>query len=175
GADVTIPLDHFITNATPELMKGLQDDIRAVPEGITNNEAKEFAERPPLPPVVDETIPVVRGANGMEPLFSIGDRKLTLNKIQPEGEAHPAFANFHDFDMLNEHGQSVGTINLSEQKGGKALYIEMVNGLGEYYNPNNFGPALMRSLLRQIKEQFPNAETLTGHRVSGARETAGSM
>ena len=81
---------------------------------------------------------------------------------------------FHDFDMINENGQRVGTINISEQKGGKELYVDNIYGAGDYYHPNNLGPALMRDILRQIKAQFPNAETLSGHRVSGARGEAGS-
>ena len=42
---------------------------------------------------------------------------------------------FHDFDMQNENGQSVGTLNLSEQKGGKELYVDNINGIGDYYHP----------------------------------------
>jgi len=213
GADITVPMADWIAKVDPEVHKALHDDLRVVPEGITAKEAEDLKVAPPPIPTVDETIPVVRAANGMEPMFSIGDRKLELKRLardvgddrfpdelaaaegldwntlnagqrsefqrrSDEGKMAAsnarAFQGFHDFDMVNENGQSVGTLNLSEQKGGKDLYVEMINGLGEYYNPNNFGGALMRSLIRQIKTEFPNAEYITGHRVSGARETAGS-
>ncbi len=49
----------------------------------------------------------------------------------------------------------------------------MINGIGGL-GPRDFGPSLMRDLLRQLKAEFPNAESITGHRVSGAREKAGS-
>lgn len=172
GADVTVPMADWISKVDPQVHKALHDDLRVVPEGITAREAVEAQPYEPKP-VVDETIPVVRAANGLEPLFSIGDRKLTIQRMASEGGTFGPEQGFHDFDMINEHGQSVGTINLSEQKGGKRLYVEMINGLGDYYNPNNFGPSLMRSLLRQIKQEFPNAEELTGHRVSGARQGPG--
>lgn len=171
GAPITVPMSQWIAKVDPEVHKALHDDLQVVPWGIT---AREAAEPPPIPkPTVDELVPQVRAATSMEPLFAVGDRKLELKRLASEGGAFGPEQGFHDFDMVNENGQSVGTINLSEQKGGKDLYVEMVNGIGEYYNPNNFGPALMRSLLRQLKAEFPNAEYLTGHRVSGAREAAG--
>lgn len=171
GADVTVPLADWIAKVDPAVAKELHDDLRVAAGGITK---REMAERPPIDlPIVDDPIATIRSGASLEPLFSIGDRKLQLNRLA-KNEQNPAFADFHDFDLLNEHGQSVGTINLSAQKGGKELYIEMVNGLGEYYNPNKFGPALMRDLLKQLKAEFPEAEVITGHRVSGAREKAGT-
>lgn len=201
GADVTVPLADWIAKVDPAVAKELHDDLRVAAGGITK---REMAERPPIDlPIVDDPIATVRSGAALEPLFSIGDRKLQLQRLmndkspeglaakagadwntisqaerdvytQSSGRMKEAFADFHDFDLLNEHGQSVGTINLSTQKGGKELYIEMVNGVGEYYNPNTFGPALMRDLLKQLKAEFPEAEVITGHRVSGAREKAGT-
>lgn len=136
----------------------------------------------PLP----EPLPQTRAAAGLEPMFSVGDRKLELKRAKPfhEGKslsqtiagALGKDTSFHDFDLLDETGQRRGSLNLSEQAGGKQLYVEMIQGGGtaKMYDPNFFGPALMRDLLRQIKEQFPDAESITGHRVSGAREKAGS-
>jgi hypothetical protein len=174
GADVTVPLGDWISKVDPAVAKELHDDLRVAKGGITNREAAELPAQPIIPSV-DEIVPSIRNTNALEPLFSIGDRKLSLQRLQPEGEVNPAFKDFHDFDLVNENGQSVGTINLSAQKGGKELYIEMINGIGEYYNPNKFGPSLMRDLLRQIKQEFPEAETLTGHRVTGARDAVGDI
>lgn len=173
GVDLTIPMAGWISKVDPEIHKVLRPEIRAVPDGITEREAKELVDQPPPKSIVEETIPVVRAAGSFEPMMAIGDRKLELKRLASEGGAFGPEQGFHDFDILNENGQSVGTINLSEQAGGKDLYVEMINGIGEYYNPNNFGPALMRSLKGQLKAEFPNAEWLTGHRVSGARERAG--
>lgn len=171
GADVSVPLADWIARVDPAIAKELHDDLRVVKGGLTAREAAEGALFPPRP-IVDDPVAALRENASLEPLFSIGDRKLQLTRMAKE--AAPGFEMFHDFDLMNENGQSVGTINLSSQKGGKELYIEMINGLGEYYNPNNFGPALMRDLLRQLKAEFPDAEVITGHRVSGARGAAGT-
>lgn len=132
---------------------------------------------------------VVRGAGGLEPLFSVGDRKITLLR---KGEKRPDGPNlrlggdwkkteFHDFDLLDQDGKPVGSLNLSEQKGGKQLYVEMIQAGADkrMYDPNFLGPALVRDIGRQLKALFPNAFGpdglgITGHRVSGAREKAGS-
>lgn len=86
-----------------------------------------------------------------------------------------AYAGLHDIDILDENGKQIGTINISEQKGGKQLYIDMIQA-GEqmtgFYSPNFLGPSLVRSIKAQLKAMFPNAETVTGHRVSGARGKA---
>jgi len=83
---------------------------------------------------------------------------------------------FHDFDLIDETGKTIGSLNLSEQKDGKQIYVEMIQAGKDkrMYDPNFLGPAVIRDLRRQIKAEFPNAETITGHRVSGAREKAGT-
>lgn len=203
GGDVSIPLHDWLARVDPEIAKELHDDIRVQPHGVTNNEieaAKEYKKAFPEPaeteiepadPDVErakplklggpiaEPLPQTRASSGLEPMFSIGDRKLTLKRreIDPDetGRFGPA-QGFHDFDLLDENDKAVGHVTLSEQKGGKQLYIEMIQGgYGlKQYDPNAFGPALMRNILRQIKAEFPDAESLTGHRVSGAREKAGT-
>lgn len=177
GDDISVPLADWVTRVDPAVMKALADDIRVRPGGITANEVKLEAERsgevPPSIPLPEE-VPAQRAASALEPMFSIGDRSLKMERLVGKdtgqfGEAQ----GFHDFQLLDEKGTPVGYINLSTQEGGKKLYVDMisgVNGLG----PRDFGPALMRSLLRQIKEAFPEAEFITGHRVSGAREKAGT-
>lgn len=213
GDDVSIPLADWVAKVDPEVMKALSEDIRVRPGAITAREAtlaKELeAETPPAVPLPEE-VPTVRAASGLEPLFSVGDRKLAIKRIGRDvgDERFPdelaaadgrnwdeltpaqraqyqamsdkgretaanakAFENFHDFEMLNEKGQPVGTINLSMQ--GKKLYVEMINGINGL-GPRDFGPALMRDLLKQIKQEFPEAESIGGHRVSGMREKFGT-
>lgn len=174
GADVHIPMSDWVTYASPEVRKALELDTRVVSNGVTANEAATVL---PAEPVIAEPLQIERQSAGGEPMFAIGDRKLTLNRLAPEvegGQFGPE-QGFHDFDLVNEKGQSVGTVNLSEADGGKTLNIEMINGLGEYYNPNRFGPALIRDLKTQLANEFPNAEWLTGHRVTGARDAVGDI
>lgn len=174
GADISVPMADWIAKVDPAIHKELHDDLRVVNGGMTAREATEAL--PPIPSI-DEAIPTFRNSASLEPLFSIGDRKLTLQRMAEEKIAggFGVAQGFHDFDMVNENGQVVGSINLSVQGDAKQLHVDMISGEGEYYHPNNFGPALMRDLLRQIKAQFPDAEVLTGHRVSGARDLAGSV
>lgn len=164
-------------------------------------------------------VPSVRAAGGLEPLFSLGDRKVKLERLEQElkpgqsleeraqqiarsvgvsdweglsqiqrdgylKEAHDTTyepvrgaENFHDFKITDQDGNDIGTINLSVQKDGKQLYVEMIQAGSKekkFYDPNFLGPSLVRDLLRQLKAEFPNAETITGHRVTGARDKAQS-
>lgn len=179
GADVSIPLSDWLTHVAdnPEVMKALEDDIRVRPNGITKNEAKlaseAAADNPPSIPLPEEA-PAVRASAALEPLLSIGDRKLELQRLTAaEGSKYTPATGYHDFTLNDEKGNPLGVLNISTQKDGKQLYvdnIEGINGLG----PRDFGPALMRDILRQLKAEFPEAESVTGHRVSGARDRAGS-
>jgi hypothetical protein len=182
GDDVNIPLADWLTHIPdyPDVMKALEDDIRVRPEGITANEAKLTAEaKVEAPEGATESVPLpdpvaaVRSASALEPMLSVGDRKLQLQKLAREPKPYDD-ANFmpHDFQLLDEKGNTVGALNLTEQRGGKDLYVDMVNGVNGL-GPRDFGPRLMVDLLRQLKAEFPNAERLGGHRVSGAREAAG--
>jgi hypothetical protein len=209
GDDISIPLADWVARVDPEVMKALQEDIRVRPGAITAREAQlaaeaqaESATPPPIP--LAEELPVVRAASALEPLYSIGDRKIALQRKHPheskaaqlaeeagydwndiaddfrqgflhqagEGERFGPAQGFHDFELMDEKGSVTGYINLSTQDAGKTLYVDMisgVNGLG----PRDFGPALMRDLLKQLKQEFPEATAIKGHRVSGAREAAG--
>lgn len=188
GADIEIPIANFLAKVDPEVYKALKDDIRVRPGGITKNEAKvaseQRAEVEGQREVLHEDLPQLRAHAGLEPLFSIGDRKIKLEKFgyEPAKDVYSKITAFHDFKMLDENGKVVGTLNISEQQGGKQLYVDMIQGGppgSALYKPNFFGPALIRDLARQIKAEFPNAFGpdglgITGHRVSGAREKAGS-
>ena len=177
GDDISVPLADWVAKVEPEVMKALAEDIRVRPGAITAREAmlsKEAqAETGPTPPPLPEEVPTLRAASALEPLLSVGDRKLQMQRMaqQAGGQFGPE-AGFHDFNLLDEKGNTVGFINISTQDGGKTLYVDNiagVNGLG----PRDFGPALMRDLMKQLKAEFPEATKLTGHRVSGAREAAG--
>lgn len=171
GEDVNIPIADWITKVDPKLANELNDDIRMWPGGVTSRESAFPIEPKPM---VDAPLASVRGSSSLEPMFSIGDRKLELQRTLPkEATPYGPDAGFHDFNLIDQDGNIAGYLNLSQQKGGKELHVDMisgVNGLGA----RDFGPSLMRDMLRQIKQEFPEAETLTGHRVSGARDKLGT-
>lgn len=197
GGDVRVSLADWLAKVDPEVAKQLEDHIRARPDGITVEEGKNLkplespkAEVEPVegepaprvePSIITEPHTLLRGSASLEPMFSVGDRKVKLEKknFQPElgPESRKAgYLGFHDFDLIDQSGKPIGSVNLSEQNNGKTLYIEMIQAGADkrMYDPNFLGPALIRDLFRQLKAEFPNAESITGHRVSGAREKAGS-
>lgn len=176
GGDIEVPIADFLAKVDPEVYKALKDDIRVRPGGITKNEAKIASEQRTEigveREILPDDLPQLRAHAGLEPLFSIGDRKLQLEKQTREPKPYDD-ENFkpHDFRFLDENGKTVGSLSLTEYKGGEDVHVDMIMGLG--VGPTEFGPALMRDLLRQIKAEFPNAKRLGGYRVSGAREKAG--
>lgn len=176
GDDISVPIADWVAKVDPALMKGLAEDIRVRPGAITAREVALAAEADaagPRPSPLPEEVPTLRAASALEPLFSIGDRKLALARMQQSPTTQFGVAQgFHDFHLMDQEGNVVGALNISELAKGKQLYVDGitgVNGLG----PRDFGPALMRDLLRQLKAEFPNATEILGHRVSGARERAG--
>ena len=165
GADVEIPVKDWITHVDPNVAKALHDDIRIWPGGVT---AREATENPTVAkPMVDAPMAQVRGAAGTEPVFSVGDRKLTLGNRQTIffGASNDSF---DKFEMLDQNGNSVGHVDIMPFPEKKQLYVSSIES-ADGLHPNTFGPSLMRDLLRQIKALYPDYETITGHRVTGAR------
>jgi Large polyvalent protein associated domain 22 len=170
GTSITVKMSDWMVHADPAVAKALRDDLRMWPGGITANEAKE-----PIPPkeVVDAPIAEVRSAAGLEPKFSMGDRKLTLQKGTTEDNQWTQIfqGKLETLDMLDENGKSVGQLEVVPGEN-RELYVNMISGQAGLWS-NSFGPALMMDLKRQLKAMYPEYDTLSGHRVSGARERAG--
>lgn len=194
GGYIDVPLKDWLAHIDPDVHKELRDDILIGDSGFTVNEAKdvpdwqapkaeavpEDEEAPkPIDPsgTLDTPTQAVRGAAGMEPMLAVGDRKLTLMKreqrdatYKPDAENKP-----DEYHLLDETGKKVGWLDVLPSKDGTQLYVENVGGFeSKGYNPNSFGPALVRSLLRQLKETYPNMKEIGGFRISGAREKAGA-
>lgn len=172
GEDVHIPISDWLSNVDPKVAATLHDDIRMWSGGITAREAAE-----PIEPkaIVDAPIAQVRGTAGLEPMFAFGDRKLSLVKGDiPDAERWaPEGMPLDTFHMLDENGNKVGEMEIIPDEANKSLYVQMVNGVGGMYS-NSFGPALIRDIKRQLKDFYPGYENITGHRVTGAREEAGT-
>ena len=67
GTDISVPLADWVAKVDPEVAKGLHDDMRMWPGGITKNEAGEAAERAPPVPAGTGVVDDVRAAAGLEP------------------------------------------------------------------------------------------------------------
>lgn len=113
----------------------------------------------------NEAVQTIRQAAGLQ--GQVAERKLNLKEFDTfttrDGEVK------HAFTMHDAEGREVGNLHIVEEKGGKQLYIDSVEAPE---GPQSLGTSAMREILQQIKEQFPNAETLKGARVTGAREKA---
>src|SRR5882724_7502790 len=173
GGDIRVPLADYLARVDPDVAKELHDHLRLRDGGLTIEETRGLQSKE----VIADPLQLVRGSGGLEPQFSLGDRKVTLQRMGEQETKGPfgKEAGFHDFDLLDETGKKIGFMNLSEAKGGKQIYVEMIQAgkTEKMYDPNFLGPGIIRDLKRQIKAEFPQAETITGHRVSGAREKAG--
>ncbi len=175
-----MPLADYLARVDPDVAKELHDNLRLRDGGLTVEETRGLQSKE----VIADPLQLVRGSGGLEPQFSLGDRKVTLQRMGGEvpKEGQYGFGtSFHDFDLLDETGKKIGSLNLSEQKGGKQIYVEMIQagGTPKMYDPNFLGPSIIRDLGRQIKAEFPKAFGpdglgITGHRVTGAREKAGT-
>lgn len=201
GSDVEVPVADWVANVDPMVARNLHDDLRVWPGGITAREAGEA--KPPVEmdeegKVVTSTEPVtqgipfeyktmvdsplaqVRGSYGLEPMFAMGDRKLSLLKAgedtMPGLNALGATVDnpVHLIDMLDEHGQKVGEMHIVPNEATKQLLVDWVGGEAGRH-ANSFGPSLIRDVKKQLKAMYPDYESLAGWRVSGARERAGTL
>jgi len=123
-----------------------------------------------------QAVQAVRQTAGLEPAFGLAESKRlglkAIDKFTYDAQDPGGPRTVNTFDIYDEQGRNVGMVDLTEQDGGKTLYVENI-AADWRIGKNAWGPKMVRDLLKQIKEQFPNAETLTGVRVSGAREAAG--
>ena len=129
----------------------MKPDLRAWPGGITKNEAaiKDIAA-----PAIDGALPQVRTSAALEPMFAIGDRPLKLEK----GES--IWKGMEDYNFVDHTGKVVGEITIFPDPMKKQLYIASVSS--HDLQPNTMGPSLIRDIKRQLKELYPEYETITG-------------
>lgn len=77
------------------------------------------------------------------------------------------------FDFKDEEGNLRGYVSASQR--GETIHIGMIASDKGWYGKNDFGPTIARSILRQLREHFPDANRIDGFRVSGARRKAGAI
>lgn len=166
------------------------DDMEDVKEGGLASEQLGLENKQTLKPklAVEEDDPYahLRNALGVEETNQIGDDSSTRPSpaipipgkklegrisLEPTGERLSG-TRFHEFNILDENGQSVGEISLGLGTD-RSLFVNWVGGQAGLWS-NSFGPALIRDLKRQLKELYPDYDYITGFRVSGARANAGA-
>jgi GGDEF domain-containing protein len=78
----------------------------------------------------------------------------------------------HNYDITTATGETF-PLRVSETDNGKTLEVNWIGKAGPGAQPNQLGPAAMMRVIRELAQEFPNAETIKGWRVSGARTASG--
>lgn len=94
-------------------------------------------------------------------------------KLVPRDAKTRSFADgliTHEFDIHDASGTPVGRAAL-DASDPKNIYLHDIGQPGDNWieGSNTFGPSAMRSLIPQLQQHFPEAETLSGFRISGMR------
>lgn len=168
GGDIVVRVADWVSRVDPELAKELREDIRTSPEGMTLREVKDRKWE--------------RETSAMADLPSKLEIKKGLSSkiLEEEGADFGPDATRHNFIIVDETGKFSGELKLVEYDGGKKLYVDWIGGVGSQSILNQtrtdwiLGPHLMLQLAKQVREMFPNAEEVSGYRVSGARDKAGT-
>lgn len=116
-----------------------------------------------------------RGRN-VKPTYNTEDAKATQGQTIQDFEKVPEWSHHGVQTYKFSSEGSTGVIGITEH--GKDLYVNWIGRprsaydetvTGKPVEPWSVGTKAVRSLLRNIKEEFPNAETISGFRVSGVR------
>ena len=91
--------------------------------------------------------------------------------MAPEEGEHPGL---HEFDFQDPQGKRVGGVSIVERNNDKTLHVEYITAGTKEGLPGFLGQRQVIGLLRQLQQEFPNAERIEGLRVSGARPQHGS-
>jgi hypothetical protein len=209
GSDILIPQADLVGRIDPALMRQMADHTRFFPGGVTKAEldatppeapkqiigdlpapraepAGPFAKPPPLPTLLDAALPQTRAAHSLEPMFAMGDRKLSLELTKLPTRDEIAQQRYGaNFDQLEPHeqewaqeqhnyvqrwtkgfGDKMDRYNINNERGEKVGELELVRGDGKLLVnmingegglwSNSFGPALIMDLARQVKALYPD-------------------
>lgn len=159
-----------LPNLIPESKLGFAAALKLLPREITEPYSERFLESG-----------IGSWANRYRDAFS--------NSVNAERSADSLYANnapnSRSFDIINDNNQGVGRLWTSYYDP-KKLYVDYIaaldpkSGLLSKVTPDSFGPGTlgtkeMMSLIPELKKHFPEAESLEGYRLSGARRKSGAI
>lgn len=155
GGDIQVGVAKYLGHVDPEVHKELVDSIRARPEGVTVEEGKEL----PTPEgTTAEPVGTIRQAAGLQ--GQIPKPSLSLKRSGPESDG------FHTFDVMGKDGEQKATLDLRESGNKKTINIEMLTareGVGA------IGQKGLVTIAEEIAREFPTAEKIDYHHISGAK------
>jgi hypothetical protein len=105
-------------------------------------------------------------------------KKIREHELEPEESVSAKREVQHIYRLTDETGRDQADLHITPVNNGKTLFVDWIGNfaVGRFGEPriNVYTPAIMRDLIAQLKAEFPQAEKITGYRVSGAREKAGA-
>jgi len=179
---INVPLSDWLSKMDPELAKEFEDFITVRKGGLSKEDidfVKDSADQERIPVLETGHGPTdaIRASIHAEPLFDA--ERMQKLKLEPEDTSHltdmeAALQPGRRFNLIDQGGKNIGSLSVYEDTINNHLDINWIGGRrpGEAV-ANAFGPRVIRDLLAQIKNEFPNVETIGGMRVSGARVEAG--
>lgn len=107
--------------------------------------------------------------------FAESDKVIKKGNISVKDESGPdtAIHGGHSFSFMSDDGV-VGSLDVRVQRNGKELHVEFIGTIGTP-GPMDVGRTEMKNLFKLLADRFPNAEEITGFRVSGARNATGKI
>lgn len=96
------------------------------------------------------------------------EQKLTITHTGTQDLGQNFGGETSTYKITNDLGELVAQLDVTAESGGKRLYVEDIRGRGGR-GAQSLGPAFVRQVLEQLKQDFPDAEEIAGYRGSGAR------
>jgi len=138
GESIKVDIADWVGKVDPEVNRMLHDDL-AFSDGMSINEANTKPKVEDISEIPETEIP------GLSQEL---DKPYSLKKGE-EGV----------YDILDEHGALATRVRVVENEGGKNLHI--------HFRTGQIDVAGLRTLMKQLKEEFPDAETITSPKMPG--------
>lgn len=141
GADVQVPTADLLAHMDPEVFKELEPSIRVKPDGVTKDEGKVSGEQ--------------------------GGVKASLEYEQPQAKVQSTeqIEGGTVHKIVDGEGNPLATVLATMGENGDLQVNSIQRDAKE---PATVGQS--RAVLRALQEQYPEAKTIGGQRVTGARE-----
>lgn len=186
GGDIKVPLADWLAHVEPEVANELHDHIRVRSNGLTLDEIKNIQPRvemdedlfqPPQPKSEAEQLRARLSGEPVKPSFQSEVEGIIDNTRDSAGLGYKVrlertneitegdLKGTHEFDFVDRDGKPLGDIQLTDE--GKNLHVDYMRAKGGIWA---FGPQVVADIFKQLREAFPEARTISGDRISGARE-----
>jgi hypothetical protein len=138
GESIKVKLSDWVGKVDSELHKLLHDDL-SFPDGMSINEVKTKPKLEDISEIAETEVP------GLSDEL---DKPYSLSKLED-----------NRYHILDENGDIAAGVRVVENEGGKNLHVHFETG--------QIDVAGLRPLMKQLREEYPEAETLTSPKMPG--------